>query len=105
MGHAINRSTSVDVNSLRGLEDLSLYDEFDRWFASDIIVDRRVQQSHSFFQVILGHISIGWLGDKVNFFLISWSVVNLCIIFFVLNRHVSVPLQHIREYFHLINEK
>ncbi|KAH9704054.1 ras-related protein RABC2a [Citrus sinensis] len=29
MDHAIDMSTSVDVNSLRGLEDSSLYDEFD----------------------------------------------------------------------------
>ena len=41
MDHAINMSTSVDINPLRGLEDPSLYHEFDRWFAGDMTVDRR----------------------------------------------------------------
>ncbi|KAL9419368.1 hypothetical protein AB3S75_037183 [Citrus x aurantiifolia] len=65
MDHAIDLSTSVDINPLRGLEDPSLYDEFDRWFAGDMTVDRRVQHSRSFFQVILGHVLMGWLGDEV----------------------------------------
>ena len=43
MEHATDISTSVDINSLRGLEDSSLFAEFDRWFAGDIRVDRRVQ--------------------------------------------------------------
>ena len=92
------------LNLLRGLEDPSLYDEFDRWFTGDMTVDRRVQYSQSFFQVIFGHVSMGWLGDEVIIFLISFRVVDLCIYIF-LNRHVSVPLQHIHEYFLLISEK
>ena len=80
MDHAIDMSTSVDINPLRGLEDQSLYDEFNRWFAGDITIDRRVQHPWSFFQVILDHISMEWLGDKVIFFLISFRVVDLCII-------------------------
>ena len=46
---AIDMSMSVDINPLRGLENSSLYDEFDRWFADDMIVDRRVQHPRSFF--------------------------------------------------------
>ncbi|GAY66890.1 hypothetical protein CUMW_252420 [Citrus unshiu] len=49
MEHAINMSTSVDVNPLRGLEDSSLFAEFDRWFTGDIRVRRRVQHLRSFF--------------------------------------------------------
>ena len=82
MDHVIDMSTSMDINPLKGLEDPSLYVEFDQWFAGDMTVDRRVQHSRSFFQVILGHASMGWLGDEVIFFLISFSVVDLCIIFF-----------------------
>ena len=81
MDHAIDMSMSVDINPLKGLEDPSLYDEFNRWFTGDMTVDRRVQHSWSFFQVILGHASMGWLGDEVIFFLISFSVVDLCIFF------------------------
>ena len=88
MDHAIDISTSVDINTLRELdintlrelEDPSLYDEFDRWFASDMIMDQRVQHMRSLFQVILGHTSMGWLGDEI-FFLISLSIVDSCIIF------------------------
>ncbi|GAY59834.1 hypothetical protein CUMW_197500 [Citrus unshiu] len=64
MEHAIDMSTSVDVNPLRGLEDFSLFAEFDRWFTSDIRVRRRVQHPRSFFQIILGTDSIGWLDDE-----------------------------------------
>ena len=81
MDHTIDMSTSVDINLLKGFDDPSLYDEFDRWFTSDMTVDRRVQHPQSFFQVILGHASMGWLGDQVIFFLISLSIVDLCIIF------------------------
>ena len=66
--HAIDMSTNVDINPLRGLEDPNLYDEFDRWLAGDMIVDRRVQNPRSFFQVILAHALMWWLGDEVIFF-------------------------------------
>ncbi|GAY63399.1 hypothetical protein CUMW_225250 [Citrus unshiu] len=49
MEHAIDMSTSVDVNPLRGLEDS---------------IRRRVQHPQSFFQIILGTASMGWLGDE-----------------------------------------
>ena len=62
MEHAIDMSTSVDVNPLRGLEDSSLFAEFDRWFAGDMTMVRRVQHPRSFFQIILGTASMGWLG-------------------------------------------
>ncbi|KDO39925.1 hypothetical protein CISIN_1g037741mg, partial [Citrus sinensis] len=64
MEHAIDMNTSVDVNPLRGLEDSSLFDEFDRWFTGDSRVRRRVQHPRSFFQIILGTASMGWLGDE-----------------------------------------
>ncbi|GAY38120.1 hypothetical protein CUMW_034310 [Citrus unshiu] len=64
MEHAIDMSTSVDVNPLRGLEDSSLFAEFDRWFTGDIRVRRNVQHPRSFFQIILGTASMGWLGDE-----------------------------------------
>ncbi|GAY59929.1 hypothetical protein CUMW_198230 [Citrus unshiu] len=76
MAHAIDMSTSLDINPLRELEDSSLYAEFDRWFAGDMTVDRRVQHPRSFFKIILGLASMGWLGDE-----------------------------HIHEYFRLISEK
>ncbi|GAY50491.1 hypothetical protein CUMW_127110 [Citrus unshiu] len=64
MEHAIDMSTSVDVNPLRGLEDSSLFAEFDRWFTGDSRVRRRVQHPWSFFQIILNISSMGWLGDE-----------------------------------------
>ena len=68
MAHAIDMSTSLDINPLRGLEDSSLYAEFDRWFAGDMTVDQRVQHPRSFFQIILGTALMGWLGDEVFIF-------------------------------------
>ena len=59
MDHAIDMSTSVDVNPLRGLEDSSLFAEFDRWFAGNMIVVRRVQHLRLFFQILLGLASRG----------------------------------------------
>ncbi|GAY44908.1 hypothetical protein CUMW_085470 [Citrus unshiu] len=64
MEYATDMSTSVDVNPLRGLEDSSLFAEFDRWFTGDSRVRRRVQHPRSFFQIILGTASMGWLGDE-----------------------------------------
>ena len=49
MDHVIDISTSMDINPLRGLEDSSLYDGFDRWFAGNMTIDRRVQHLWSFF--------------------------------------------------------
>ncbi|GAY65194.1 hypothetical protein CUMW_239310 [Citrus unshiu] len=45
--------------------DSSLYAKFDRWFAGDITVDRKVLHPRSFFEIILGIASMGWLGDEV----------------------------------------
>ncbi|GAY65255.1 hypothetical protein CUMW_239760 [Citrus unshiu] len=42
MDHEIDMNTSVDINPLRGLEDSSLFAEFDRWFTGDMTVDRRL---------------------------------------------------------------
>ncbi|GAY56585.1 hypothetical protein CUMW_173050 [Citrus unshiu] len=63
--HAIDMNTSVDINPLRGLEDSSLFAEFDRWFAGDMTMVRKVQHPRSFFQILLGLASIGWLGDEL----------------------------------------
>ncbi|GAY65102.1 hypothetical protein CUMW_238640, partial [Citrus unshiu] len=46
-------------------EDSSLYAEFDRWFVGDMTVDQRVQHPRSFFEIILGIASMGWLSDEV----------------------------------------
>ncbi|GAY62596.1 hypothetical protein CUMW_219090 [Citrus unshiu] len=64
MDHAQDMNTSVDINPLRGLEDSSLFAEFDRWFAGDMTVVWRVQHPRSFFEILLGLTSMGWLGDK-----------------------------------------
>ncbi|GAY59191.1 hypothetical protein CUMW_192710 [Citrus unshiu] len=45
--HAIDMSTTVDINPLRGLEDSSMFAEFDRWFAGDMTVVRRVRHPRS----------------------------------------------------------
>ena len=105
MEHAIDMSTSVDVNPLRGLEDSSLFAEFDRWFTGDSRVCRRVQHPRSFFQIILGTASMGWLGDDVIIFSKFFEYCGFVYKIFLLNRNVSVPLQHIHEYFRLISEK
>ncbi|KAH9783704.1 calcium-dependent protein kinase 24 [Citrus sinensis] len=55
---------SVDMNPLRGLEDSRLCEEFDQWFAGKIFVDRPVQQSLNFFEILMGNASMGWLGDE-----------------------------------------
>ncbi|GAY57337.1 hypothetical protein CUMW_178670 [Citrus unshiu] len=62
--HAIDMSTTVDINPLRGLEDSSMFAEFDRWFAGDMTVVRRVRHPRSFFEIFLGLTSMGWLGDE-----------------------------------------
>ena len=36
----INEGTNVDKNPLKGMKDLRLFDEFEQWFACNIIVDR-----------------------------------------------------------------
>ncbi|GAY59192.1 hypothetical protein CUMW_192720 [Citrus unshiu] len=63
--HAIDMSTTVDINPLRGLEDSSMFAEFDRWFAGDMTVVRRVRHPRSFFEILLGLTSMGWLGDEL----------------------------------------
>ena len=83
MEHAIDMSTSVDVNPLRGLEDSSLFAEFDRWFTGDSRVCRR----------------------GIYNFLVVYTVVDLCINLFLKTRNISVSLQHIHEYLRLISEK
>ena len=105
MTHAIDMSTSLDINPLRGLEDSSLYAEFDRWFAGDMTVNWRVQHPRSFFEIILGLTSMGWLGDEVSIFSKFFECCGFLYNFFLLNRNVYVPLQHIHEYFSLISEK
>ncbi|KAL9453918.1 hypothetical protein AB3S75_009510 [Citrus x aurantiifolia] len=52
------------MNTLRGLEDSRLCEEFDQWFADNISVDRPVQQSRNFFDILMGNASMGWLGDE-----------------------------------------
>ena len=47
--YKVDERSSVDMNPLRGLEDSSLCEEFDQWFAVKISVDRPVQQSQIFF--------------------------------------------------------
>ena len=66
--HAIDMNTTVDINPLRGLEDSSMFAEFDRWFAGDMTVVRRVRHPRSFFEILLGLTSMGWLGDEVLIF-------------------------------------
>ncbi|KAH9725577.1 ULP PROTEASE domain-containing protein [Citrus sinensis] len=34
------------------------------WFAGNISVDRPVQQSRNFFEILMGNASMGWLGDE-----------------------------------------
>lgn len=41
--YEIDKRMSVDINSLRGLENPRLFDEFNKWFASKITVDRTIQ--------------------------------------------------------------
>lgn len=68
MDRDIDERTNVDINPLRGLEDPRGFDEFDQWFAGAITVDRTIRQSHKFFEILLGHDALGWLGDEVSFF-------------------------------------
>ncbi|GAY61393.1 hypothetical protein CUMW_209640 [Citrus unshiu] len=62
--YEIDERSSVDMNPLRGLEDARLCEEFDQWFAGNIFVDRPVQQSRNFFEILMGNASMGWLGDE-----------------------------------------
>ena len=68
MDRDIDERTNVDINPLRGLEDLRGFDEFDQWFAGAITMDRTIRKSHKFFEILLGHDALGWLGDEVSFF-------------------------------------
>ncbi|GAY32854.1 hypothetical protein CUMW_004430 [Citrus unshiu] len=65
MDYTQDMNMSVDINPLRELEDSSLFAEFDRWFAGDMTVVRRVEHPRSFFQILLGLTSMGWLGDEL----------------------------------------
>ena len=67
MAHAIDMSTTLDINPLRRLEDSSMNVEFHRWFAGDMTVDRRVQHPRSFFEIILGLASMEWQGGNYIF--------------------------------------
>ncbi|GAY61665.1 hypothetical protein CUMW_211790 [Citrus unshiu] len=70
-----NFSTSTSLYSFYGDvsgESVQVFTEF----AGDMTVDRRVQHPRSFFEILLGLASMGWLGDE-----------------------------HIHEYFRLISEK
>ncbi|KAL9436832.1 hypothetical protein AB3S75_022806 [Citrus x aurantiifolia] len=62
--YEIDERSSVDMNPLRGLEDSRLCEEFDQWFAGNISVDRPVQQSRNFFEILMGNASMGWLDDE-----------------------------------------
>ncbi|XP_052296308.1 uncharacterized protein LOC102609498 isoform X4 [Citrus sinensis] len=66
--YEIDERSSVDMNPLRGLEDSRLCEEFDQWFAGNISVDRLVQQSRNFFEILMGNASMRWLGDEVSVF-------------------------------------
>ena len=101
--YEIDKRMSVDINSLRGLEDPRLFDEFNKWFASKITVDRTIQQLDKFFKILLGDTSLGWLGDEVS--IIKFYFLKSCVLPFILNQHASIPPQQIHEYFRLINEK
>ncbi|KAL9433131.1 hypothetical protein AB3S75_028033 [Citrus x aurantiifolia] len=57
--------SSMDMNPLRGLEDSRLCEKFDKWFVGNFSVDRPIQQSRNFFEILMGNASMGWLGDEV----------------------------------------
>ncbi|KAL9409636.1 hypothetical protein AB3S75_047951 [Citrus x aurantiifolia] len=72
----IDERMIVDINQLRGLDDLTLFHEFEQWLAGNVAVDREIHQSMQFYRTLLGKDSMGWLGDE-----------------------------HIHEYYRLISEK
>lgn len=98
----IDERTTVDINPLRGLEDPRLFHELDKWFARNITVDHTIEQSYNFFQILLGHASLGWLRDKVSigkYYFLKFSILS-----YVLNHNNYFARQHIHEYFRLIGE-
>ena len=103
MDRDINKRSNADINPLRGLEDPRGFDEFDKWFACQITMDRTIRQSHKFFKILLGHDALGWLGDEVSFF--KCYFLNVSSTISILNQHISILLQHIHEYLRLISEK
>ena len=74
--YEIDERSSVDMNPLRGLEDSRLCEEFDQWFAGNISVDRPVQQSRNFFEILMGNASMGWLGDEVSVFNVQYITIH-----------------------------
>lgn len=68
--------TSVDINSLKEMEDPRLFDEFEQWFAGNIIIDYIIRKSHNFFQVLLRHTLIGWLRDEVS--VVKYNFLKFC---------------------------
>jgi len=106
MEHAIDMSTTVDVNPLRGLWDSSLFAEFDRWFTGDSRVRRRVQHPRSFFETLLDTASMGWLGDEVFIFSKLYILLWICFTkIYHLHQNIVVSLKHIHAYLRLISEK
>lgn len=70
----IDERMIVDINPLRGLDDPTLFHEFEQWLAGNVAVDRKIHQSMQFYRTLLGKDSMGWLGDEV-------IIVNLYLIY------------------------
>lgn len=104
MDFEINWRTIVDINPLRELK----YPSYIMSLTCSLLANSQWiklfnsrTNSFKYFWPYFDGMTI-WRG---NFFLISWSVVDFVYYFFVRNWHVSIPPQHIHEYFCLISEK
>ena len=96
------------MNMFRRLEDSRLCEEFDQWFAGNIFVDRPVQQSRNFFEILMGNASMGWLGDEVSVFNVQYITIHNNISASMdndINLLGIILSQHIHTYYRLISEK
>ena len=61
----VDESTIVDVDLMRGIDDLQLLIELNQWMAGIINVSKPMKSVPSFYKIILGQEEDGWLAYEV----------------------------------------
>ena len=62
----VDVNTTVDIDPIRGIDDLQLDIQLNQWMLGAINVNRPMKFVPSFYKVILGEAEDGWLADEVT---------------------------------------
>ncbi|KAL9459121.1 hypothetical protein AB3S75_002498 [Citrus x aurantiifolia] len=65
----VDDGVRVDIDPLKGLDNLILFSEFEQWFRGEITVSQPIAFTKDFFEIILLDNKSGphgWLGDEVS---------------------------------------